>query len=139
MATILLLDDERDCLTLTSMLLSVGGHRTLRASEAADAFALAKLQPPDAIVIDWVRPDISTAISLCLELRMHPQTWRIPIVLIGNGSPAPAGIGLLYDVYLNEPVKIDALLEQLGSLVSPESRRGFAVEEDVRPHRIRQA
>jgi CheY-like chemotaxis protein len=128
MATILLIDDEPDELTLTSMLLSVEGYRTMRASEAQHALAIAVQWPPDVVVIDSLRFDTGTSTALCLALKSDTRTRHVPIILVADVAQAPDGHGQAYDVFLREPVEIDRLIEHISVLLaSAESRVGSEI------------
>jgi CheY-like chemotaxis protein len=118
MATILLLDDDPDDLTLTSMLLSDQGYLTLRACETQGALAMAVRSPPHLVVIDCTRFDVSTSIALCLALRAEPRTREIPIVLLADLPQAPLGRGQAYDVFLRAPEDLERLIECIDVLIA---------------------
>jgi CheY-like chemotaxis protein len=82
MHTILLIDDEPDDLTLTSVLLSVEGYRTLRACEMRHAMVLATQSPPDVVVIDSVGFDAQATQALTLALGSDARTRHIPIIVL---------------------------------------------------------
>lgn len=118
MATILLIDDEPDDLTLTSMLLSVEGYRTMRACDAQHALAMAVQCPLDLVVIDSLRLDAGSSTALCLALKSDARTRHIPIILVADAMQAPHGRGSVYDVFLREPVEIEELIAHIGALIA---------------------
>jgi two-component system, OmpR family, phosphate regulon response regulator PhoB len=118
MTTILLIDDAGDDLTLTSMMLSAEGYRTMRACEARHALAMAIQRPPDVVVIDSLRFDASTSAALCLTLKSDARTRHIPIILVGDAAQAPGGREAVADVLLQEPVEIDRLIAHVGALLA---------------------
>jgi CheY-like chemotaxis protein len=118
MTTILLIDDEPDDLTLTSMLLSVEGYRTMRVCEARHALAMAIERPPDVVVIDSLKFDASTSTTLCLALKSDARTRHIPIILVADAAQAPHGRESVADVFLQEPVAIEQLIAHIGSLLA---------------------
>jgi CheY-like chemotaxis protein len=119
MTTILLIDDEPDHLTLTSLLLSVEGYRTMRAGEARGALAMAVEWSPDVIVIDSLEFDAGTSIALCLALKADARTRHVPIILVADVQEAADDCGPVYDVLLKEPVR---LIEHISALTVQPSR-----------------
>lgn len=77
---VLLVDDDRDIRTVTSMVLATRGVGAVHeAATGREGLELARSQQPDLILLDIALPDISgeTVVQL---LRVDPLTRDIPIV-----------------------------------------------------------
>jgi CheY-like chemotaxis protein len=122
MTTVLLIDDEPDDFTLTSLLLSVEGYRTMRACEARQALTMALEWPPDVIVIDSLVFDAGTSTALCLALKSDARTRHVPIILVADVQHAVDDRLNIYDVFLKEPVELERLIEHIGALTVQPSK-----------------
>jgi two-component system OmpR family response regulator len=65
---VLLVDDEQDFLTLTSKAVNSWGYQTFIASCAAEALEILKREQIDALVLDYLMPDID-GIGLLKKIR----------------------------------------------------------------------
>ncbi len=88
MASILVVDDERDVVTLITFLLSKDGHSVSAAYNGAEVLAHCGVQPkkedaalPDLIILDVMMPvmDGSTA---CAKLLEGEKTRSIPVIIL---------------------------------------------------------
>lgn len=80
MSTILLVDDELDLLELYTDVLEVMGYQVLHAHDGLEALELARRQPPDLIVTDWMMPRLD-GVELCQRVYEDPGLHGIPIIL----------------------------------------------------------
>ncbi len=79
---ILVIDDEVAIRTVIKITLEVVGEWTVfTAASAAEGFAIAEDQQPDAILLDIMMPDVD-GLTLCQWLRKSPIACSIPIFLI---------------------------------------------------------
>jgi CheY-like chemotaxis protein len=82
---VLLADDDRDQLTLRSLLLERSGFETLRALDSASAAELAETEKPECAVVDLRLPTEELGLKLICDLkRLNPA---IHIVVITGGNP----------------------------------------------------
>ncbi len=86
MATILVVDDELLTLQMMRALLKVIGHETIEAISAQQAHERMQYCNPAAILLDIMLPDIN-GIDLCRDLRAHPLTAHIPILMVSAAAP----------------------------------------------------
>ncbi len=77
---ILIVDDEPDNLTLTSMRLKSFGYETLTAANGYEAVKIIKEQKPDLLLLDLVIP-IVYGTELCRHIKNDEQLKHIPIIL----------------------------------------------------------
>ncbi len=80
-ATILLIDDETQQLTLLSDILEVRGYSVITADNGTDGYNLATSKRPDLIILDLAMPDIDGG-KVAQQLRETPQTEHIPIIFL---------------------------------------------------------
>ena len=85
-AKILLVDDDRDLRTLTSMVVATRGVGTVyEAATGREGLRLAREHQPDLILLDIGLPDISGETVLQL-LRVDPLTQSIPVVFFTGSA-----------------------------------------------------
>ena len=80
-ATILLIDDEKQMLTLLADILEVRGYSVITADNGIDGYDLAKSKRPDIIILDLAMPDVDGG-QVAQQLRETPQTEHIPIIFL---------------------------------------------------------
>ena len=90
MATILVVDDEKDVVTLIKFLLEKDGHRVVEAYNGTDAVKLLGLEPssppaqaltPDLIVLDVMMPGMD-GFTVNARLQGSAHTRSIPVVVL---------------------------------------------------------
>lgn len=80
-ATILLIDDEAQMLTLLADILEVRGYSVIAADNGIDGYNLAVSKQPDVIILDLAMPDMDGG-QVAQQLRETPQTEHIPIIFL---------------------------------------------------------
>ena len=70
MAQILIADDAAMLRVLASR--SLGGHKTVEASNGHEALALAREHRPDIAILDWMMPGLS-GLEVCRAMREDPD------------------------------------------------------------------
>ncbi len=80
-ATILLIDDEMQMLTLLTDILELRGYSVITADNGTDGYNLARLKRPDVIILDLAMPDVDGG-QVAQQLRETPQTEHIPIIFL---------------------------------------------------------
>jgi len=79
-ATVLVVDDEPPTVELLTDMLSSQGYRVLSASDGRQGIEVARAERPDLIVLDLLMPE-TTGFEVVRELRMHPESREIPILI----------------------------------------------------------
>jgi len=80
-ATILLIDDETQFLTLLTDILELRGYSVIIADNGKDGYDLATSKGPDLIILDLAMPDMDGG-QVAQQLRETPETEHIPIIFL---------------------------------------------------------
>ena len=79
---ILVVDDDDSIREVAQMSLEmVGGHKVLTAACGADGLASARIERPDAILLDVMTPDLDGPATF-ERLQADPATREIPVILL---------------------------------------------------------
>jgi CheY-like chemotaxis protein len=118
--TILVVDDEKDVLSVLERRLTVAGYTVITADNGNDAIILAKSKRPDLIILDIIMPGMDGG-EVAGRLREIPQTKDIPVVyltcLFTKKEVDEEGHVVAGNVFVAKPYKIDELLKEIRKLV----------------------
>jgi len=78
--TVLVVDDEPPTVELLTDMLRTQGLRVLAAHDGRQGVVLARAERPNLIVLDLIMPGL-TGFDVVQELREHPETREIPILI----------------------------------------------------------
>jgi two-component system, chemotaxis family, response regulator PixH len=79
MKTILIVDDVQSELDWIANYLTNAGYKIIMATNGQEAIAKTLASKPDAIVTDWMMPEMG-GLDICRKLQKNPVTAAIPIV-----------------------------------------------------------
>jgi phosphate regulon transcriptional regulator PhoB len=104
-ASILIVDDEDDILSLLAYNIRAAGFDVLTAAEGYDALRIAKQQLPDLVILDLMLPGLD-GFEVCKELKRSSETRKIPVIMLtarGEEVDRIVGLELGADDYVVKP------------------------------------
>ena len=120
MATILTVDDDPAVLDLLARILRRAGHTVISAVDGQEGFDACLQLAPDLVITGIVMP-VMDGHTLCRQLRQHPATRDLPILVI-SGRSEPHEVAAHYAVganaFLPKPMPTAALLAAVTTLLA---------------------
>jgi two-component system phosphate regulon response regulator PhoB len=104
-ASILIVDDERDLASVIDFNLRQAGFETQCAFTGADALAQLRRRVPDLVLLDLMLPDVGGT-EICRQLKADPRTRHVPVVMLTARSDEVdrvVGFELGADDYVTKP------------------------------------
>jgi two-component system phosphate regulon response regulator PhoB len=145
--TVLLVDDERDLLSVLDFNLRAAGFETILATRGEDALLALKRRVPDLVLLDLMLPDIPGT-EVCRRIKSEVRTKHVPVVMLtakGEEVDRVVGFELGADDYVTKPfsvrelvLRLKAILRRAGggkSVERPRERVG-PIRVDVEAHRV---
>ena len=132
MSVILVVDDERDLLSLLDFNLRKEGFETVLAATAAEALQQLRARVPDLVLLDVMLPD-SSGTEVCRAIKSDARTRHVPVMMLtakGAEVDRVVGFELGVDDYVTKPfsvrelvLRVRAVLRRVkGAPVSPQDR-----------------
>jgi CheY-like chemotaxis protein len=122
MASVLVVEDEREVLEMLLDLIREDGHEAVGVERTSQALDLLDRQRPDLIILDVVMPARELdGIEFLIRLRRKPNAANIPVMVISGlaGVINPQAAGHLGVRSLHpKPIATDDLLEQIKSILA---------------------
>jgi two-component system response regulator MprA len=121
---ILIIEDDEPILQVLKRTLSYEGYKVLTAKDGTRGLALAREEPPDLVILDWMLPGVD-GLEVCRRLRSGGE---VPILMLtAKDAVADRVLGLDAgaDDYLVKPFDFDELLARVRALfrrAKPEAR-----------------
>ncbi|HAM39783.1 MAG TPA: DNA-binding response regulator [Candidatus Omnitrophica bacterium] len=144
-AKILIVDDEKSIVEAVRYNLEREGFRTVVASDGAKALELARRELPDAILLDWMLPEVD-GLEVCRLLKQDEKTRHIPIVMLtvkSDETDKVLGLEMGADDYVTKPfsprelvARIKALLRRIQTQPTPEVFQLDALRVDWGKHLV---
>ncbi|MFM7181592.1 MAG: response regulator transcription factor [Verrucomicrobiales bacterium] len=119
MASILLIDDEKDLLDLLSYNLAKDGYEVRTAANGLHGLKAVESQCPDAIVLDMMMPHMD-GLQFLRVLRSRSELNRVPVLMLtarGAVEDRIQGLECGADDYLSKPFSAKELLLRLRALL----------------------
>jgi two-component system phosphate regulon response regulator PhoB len=138
-ACVLLVDDERDLLSVVEFNLRAAGLETLLAATGEEALAQLRRRVPDLVLLDLMLPDIPGT-EVCRQIKSNPRTKHVPVVMLtakGEEVDRVVGFELGADDYVTKPFSVRELVLRVKAILRRSS--GRAAErppESVGPIRV---
>ena len=118
-AKILLADDDPMLQKLIANTLKLEHHEVIVAVNGQEALDLIRSEKPDLVILDIMMPVIN-GFDVCTELRRHPETETLPVIMLsGLGQVQEKIMGLRAgaDEYLTKPIDPRELLTRVEMLL----------------------
>ena len=122
MPAILIVDDERDLLSLLDFNLRKEGFETLLASSGEEALRALRRMVPDLVLLDLMLPDVPGT-EICRQVKADPRTEHVPVVMLtakGEEIDRVVGLELGADDYVTKPFSVRELVLRIRAVL----RRG---------------
>ncbi|MGA0794841.1 MAG: phosphate regulon transcriptional regulator PhoB [Quisquiliibacterium sp.] len=144
-ANILVVEDEAPIRELIAVNLRHAGYTVQPCADGAQALRAIGQQLPDAVLLDWMLPDIP-GVELVRRLRADPRTRELPIVLLtarAQETDKLTGFDAGADDYVTKPfspreliVRLRALLRRSSPSSGDEPLEIAGLRLDPRTHRV---
>jgi CheY-like chemotaxis protein len=104
MATILIVDDDKDVVELLRFISDRDGHRILTAGDGREGVDLAVKEKPDLVIMDIMMPELDGH-AATLELSRQETTKDIPVIILTAKGNMRAALELSPNVsaYVEKP------------------------------------
>ncbi len=116
MATILIVEDERDLNNLIRSQLEEVGHRTLQAFDGQSAVFYASQEHPDLVILDWMLPRLD-GLEVCRRIRRESIAPILMLTARAEEIDRVLGLEVGADDYLTKPFSIRELLARVRALL----------------------
>lgn len=123
---ILAVDDDPDILRLLQYNLEKEGFAVITTSNAQDALRLARLQHPQAVILDLMLPEVD-GLEVCRQMKRDEALSAIPIIMLtakGEETDRIVGFELGADDYITKPFSPRELVLRLKAIL-----KRFALQE----------
>lgn len=115
--TVMVVEDETIISETVAAALEDEGYRVLTARDGQDALQMVQREPPDAIVLDLMLPNVDGwyVVRWC---RAHPATTDTPIIVVSAARDAPQDADIQPLVFVEKPFDLDVLLVLVEDAIS---------------------
>jgi CheY-like chemotaxis protein len=113
--TVLLVEDDPSMSRVLETQLKLSGYKVLKACNGQEGLEVARDKLPDLVLSDIMMP-IMDGYDLCRNLKRHPDTWHIPVILL-SAKADRSSIIHSYSVgavrHLTKPMKREELFRAI--------------------------
>jgi CheY-like chemotaxis protein len=119
MAKILVVDDDRDFIKITRMILQSGGYDVVTASSGEEGLNLMRREKPNLVILDVMMAYILEGLDIRRQMADDPDLKNIPVIMSTSLTGERVQRTLPSDEYvpdsawLHKPIDPDKLLEQV--------------------------
>ncbi len=116
MATILIVEDERDLSNLVRSHLEDEGHQVIQAFDGPNAVQYGTQSHPDLIILDWMLPGLD-GLEVCRRVRRESIAPILMLTARSEEIDRVLGLEVGADDYLTKPFSIRELLARVHALL----------------------
>jgi CheY-like chemotaxis protein len=119
MAKILVIDDDRDFIKITRMILQSGGYDVITAASGEEGLKVMRREKPDMVILDVMMAYILEGLDIRRQMADDPDLKNIPVIMSTSLTGERVQRTLPSDEYvpdsawLHKPIDPDKLLEQI--------------------------
>ena len=145
-ARVLLVEDDAALAELVSWHLEREDFEVERTADGEEAILLARENPPDLVLLDWMIEGVS-GIEVCRQLRRMGDTANVPIIMLtarGEEEDRVRGLETGADDYVTKPfsprelvARVGAVLRRVRPALAGERLAYADIEMDTASHRVR--
>jgi two-component system alkaline phosphatase synthesis response regulator PhoP len=123
-ATILLIDDDKDFVEATKVVLESKPYEVITAYNGSDGLKQAKTEKPDLIILDVIMP-VKDGFNAAEELKKDPELQKVPVIMLTSFADrrgetnlsVSQGLTLDTEDYIDKPVSPEELLKRVEKLL----------------------
>ena len=128
-ACVLIIDDDKEILTVVTELLNLSGYETMVASSGQQGLQLAEKKKPDLVLLDILMPGVD-GWGVLSQLQSSPQLADTPVLVLSAIAEAEMALSLGASSVMMKPVDAAVLTAEIAMLLQPLSRCYVLLVED---------
>jgi len=119
MAKILVVDDDRDFIKITRMILQSGGYDVITAASGEEGLNVMRREKPDMVILDVMMAYILEGLDIRRQMADDPDLKNIPVIMSTSLTgervqrTLPSDEFVPDSAWLHKPIDPDKLLEQI--------------------------
>ncbi|CAN5117217.1 response regulator [soil metagenome] len=120
MARLLVIDDDIDLATLTSIRLTKAGHEVQSAHDGTSGLAAIRSTRPELVVLDWMMPGMD-GIEVAQAVRADAAIAETPLVMLtakSGASDVDRALEAGVDVVMTKPYAPAELTARIASILA---------------------
>ena len=126
-ATILVVDDDRDFVNITTMILESQQYQVITAANGEQGLQVMRQENPDLVILDIMMSYIMDGLDARRKMAEDDALQRIPVIMVTSPTSTraqgemPAHDYIPDSQWLNKPIDPDVLLERVRTLLGSSS------------------
>ena len=122
-ATILVVDDDRDFVNITRMILESQQYQVITAANGEQGLQVMRQENPDLVILDIMMSYIMDGLDVRRKMAEDSALQHIPVIMVTSLTSAraqgemPAHDYIPDSQWLNKPIDPDLLLERVRELL----------------------
>jgi DNA-binding response OmpR family regulator len=118
-ATILVIDDDRDFVNITRMILESQQYRVVTAANGEQGLTIMRTEKPDLVILDIMMSYIVEGLDVRRKMAEDKALQHIPVIMVTSLTSAraqgemPSHDYIPDSQWLNKPIDPDLLLERV--------------------------
>lgn len=133
MARLLIVDDDRDVLTVLRAGLQARGHEAIAFSDPVEARTWLRASAPDGVLLD-VRMPVVSGWDLLEEIRKSKRTGSLPVVMLsanGDVGERIRGLRLGADDFCVKPFHVEEIVARVEGLLARRNPSLSSIQGDL--------